>query len=79
LRKEILLQQENKKTAYVWSGYREPYVKNLVSGSMKVLTMLAMLTFDAELLIWTKGLQKHLEKRIAEAAKEEAELKKKRF
>jgi hypothetical protein len=38
-----------------------------------------MLTFDLELLVWTKGLQKHLEKRIKEAEQEERDLKKKRF
>ena len=67
------------KSANVWTGYREPYVKNIVSAAMKVLSTLAVITFDLELLYWTKGLQRHLEKRIREAQKEEQDLQRKRF
>lgn len=58
-----------------WSGYSEPYVKNIISGASKVLTLLATLTFDMTLLNWVKGLQKHLEMRIKEADEEQKRIK----
>ena len=43
----------------IWSGYNQPYVKNIVSGGMKALKLLATLTFDPGLLFWVKGLDSH--------------------
>ena len=62
-----------------WSGYNSPYVKNIVSAGTKVLKLLGALTFDVQLLFWTKGLENHLKNRIAEAEKEQKELEKSRF
>ena len=63
----------------VWSGYNESYVKNIVKGAMKALTLLSVLTFDPGLLFWTKGLENHLKNRMKEAEKEAEEAKKYRF
>ena len=60
----------------VWSGYNQSYIKNIVSGAMKALKLLATITFDPGLYFWTKGLENHLKGKIEEAKKQE-ELKKK--
>lgn len=62
-----------------WSGYNSPYVKNIVSAGTKVLKLLGALTFDVQLLFWTKGLENHLKNRIAEAEKEQKEIEKSKF
>jgi len=58
-----------------WTGYNEPYVKNIIDGAMKALKLLSVLTFDPALLFWTQGLKGHLEKKIKEAEKEKEESK----
>jgi len=63
----------------VWSGYNDSYVKTIIKAATKALTLLATLTFDPELLFWTTGLKKHLEKRLKEAEQEIQELNKYRF
>jgi len=62
-----------------WSGYDSPFVKNIIDGAMKALTMLSVLTFDVGLLYWTKGLEKHLKDKIAESEKAKEAIKKFRF
>lgn len=59
-----------------WSGYREPYVQNIVKGALKALKLLATLTFDPGLFVWTKGLEHHLKKRIKEAEQEKKQIEK---
>jgi hypothetical protein len=61
----------------VWSGYNQTYVKNIVSGAIKALKLLSALTFDPGLFFWTKGLENHLNNKIQEAEREEAEIKRK--
>jgi hypothetical protein len=63
----------------VWSGYGEPYVKNIVKGALKALKLLSALTFDPGLFFWTKGLEAHLTSKMQEAEKEKAEIKKYTF
>lgn len=63
----------------VWGGYNQTYVKKIVEGGLKALKLLSVLTFDPGLLIWTKGLENHLKKKIKDAEKEAEELKKYRF
>jgi hypothetical protein len=62
-----------------WSGYNSPYVKNIISAGTKVLKLLGALTFDVQLLFWTKGLENHLKNRMKEAEKEAEELEKLKF
>lgn len=50
-----------------WSGYDSPYVQNILKIALKSLKMLSVLTFDAALMMWTKGLEGHLLKRMKEA------------
>jgi len=59
----------------VWSGYNNSYVKNIVKGADKALTLLAALTFDPGLLFWVKGLSNYLDKKVQEAEEEERRLK----
>ena len=62
-----------------WSGYTQPYIKNIVKGGLKALKLLATITFDPGLFFWTKGLESHLNKRLQEAEREEAEKQKYKF
>lgn len=62
-----------------WSGYSEHYVQNIIHGAGKVLSLLAMLTFDPALLYWVHGLRKHLENRIKEAEQEKENIKRYTF
>lgn len=69
-------QDESLNKTASWSGYNQSYIKNIVSGAMKALKLLSVLTFDPGLFFWTKGLENHLKGKIEEAKKQE-ELKKK--
>ena len=62
-----------------WEGYTSPYVQNIIKSGSKVLKLLAVLTFDPELLFWTHGLQKHMEKRMREARAESDRIEKAKF
>ena len=63
----------------IWSGYNQSYVKNIISGGMKALKLLATLTFDPGLLFWVKGLENHLKNKMREAELEALEVEKYRF
>ena len=67
----------NKQAA--WSGYSQPYVQNIVKGGLKALKLLATLTFDVKLLMWVKGLEGHLNKKIKEAEEQKKKEKTYRF
>lgn len=62
-----------------WSGYGDSYIQNIVHGASKVLTLLAVLTFDPGLLFWVKGLQHHLEVKMKEAEEEKGQVERYRF
>lgn len=62
-----------------WSGYDSPFVKNVIDGAMKALTLLSALTFDVGLMYWTKGLEKHLKDKIKETEKAKKEINKYKF
>ena len=53
-----------------WRGYNQPYVQNIIKGGLKALKLLSTLTFDMTLLMWVKGLENHLNKRMKEAKKD---------
>ena len=59
----------------VWSGYQQPYIRNIIKGADKALTLLATLTFDPGLLFWVRGLANYLDGKIKEADEDAARLK----
>ena len=70
--------RKRNKTA-IWSGYNQPYVKNIVNGAMKALKLLATLTFDPGLFFWVKGLEGHLKNKMQEAEQQALEVNKYKF
>ena len=71
------LYPETKQAA--WGGYNQPYVQSIVKGILKALKLASVMTFDAGLYFWTKGLESHLKKKMEEARKEKEEIKKYTF
>lgn len=59
----------------VWSGYQQSYIRNIIKGADKALTLLATLTFDPGLLFWVRGLANYLDGKIKESDAEIARLK----
>lgn len=51
-------------------GYNSPYVQKIVSGLLKAIETLSILSFDLKLWFWVHGLRKHLEEKMAEAVRE---------
>lgn len=62
-----------------WLGYNNSYTKNIVRTGLKALKLLATLTFDMELVIVTNELKRLLEKRIAEAEREQQKIDQRKF
>jgi len=78
MQKKQVKSNQNKEAA--WSGYAEPYIRNIIKGALKAADLLSIITFDPKLMFWVMGLKKHLQEKMAEAEKEKAEsLKKYKF
>jgi len=77
LKSKIRIQAKDKEAA--WSGYSQPYIKNIVKGILKALKLASVLTFDPGLYFWTKGLEGHLNKKMREAEQEQEQIKKYTF
>ena len=71
--------QSRKPIEAAWSGYTQPYVKNIIKGGLKALKLLSTLTFDMQLLMWVKGLEGHLKKRMKEAEQQKQKEKSYKF